>query len=140
MLSEEEVDADGKMKYEEKRIINISDPNIDNLWKITHHNILGGSFEAYLSRNGEIIRSQPFQNSSFNYHHFTAAPFEACNGAEIVSFRYQELSEQLVEQQSEITDIEPENKTDLFSPHNFDRLPFHQTCKRKIQAMIRKTI
>ena len=131
---EGEDEQDGTLLFESKKLMNISDSNMDNnyLWKISHRNIPGGSYEASLSRNGEIIRSQPFQNSSFNYHRFRDAPFEAFDGAEIVSFRYQELSEQPVEQQGEISEIEPENKTDLFSPHNFDRLPFHQTCKREI--------
>jgi hypothetical protein len=131
LRSKEGEEQAGTILFESKKLMNISDQNMDEsfLWKISHRNIPGGSYEASLSRNGEIIRSQPFQNSTFNYHRFLDVPFEALGGAKIVSFRYQELSEKFVVQESEISEVEPENKTDLFSPHNFDRLPFHQTCK-----------
>ena len=71
-------EQDDKELFESIKLMNISDPKMEEnyLWKITHRNIPGGSYEASLSRNREIIRSQPFQNSSFNYHR-SFSPFNA---------------------------------------------------------------
>jgi len=114
----------------------ISNNNESLVWKLRHRIIAEGSYEAILSQNGEIIRSQPYQISSFNYFKQPILFFSETD-VQFVSFQYQEISENIFEQQNEISDIEPENKTDLFSPHNFDRLDFYQTCKLVISTTIK---
>ena len=142
LMSKIGVNTDGSQDFDEKQLLNIPNENMEESYtlKISHRVLPGGSYEAYLSKNGEIKGSHPYQSSSFNYHHFRAAPFLAWGYTELVSFRYQQLSEDVFEQQSEIAEIEPENKTDLFSPHNHNRLPFYETCKRTYMQQIKKLI
>ena len=115
----------------------ISNKNESLVWKLRHRIIAEGSYEAILSQNGEIIRSQPYQKSSFNYFKQSILFFSETD-IQFVSFQYQEISENIFEQQNEISEIEPENKTDLFSPHNFDRLDFYQTCKLVFSKTIKR--